>query len=134
MNPLSMDHTVDHAFVTSRSQAERLEHAVEQLMAGDRPVADGAMAPLLETAALVRAALPPVPSGEALDARLLAQITQRRRVNVAVDALEAFARRELRHPGRLIAAGAVSSAAVGMTVTAVAVWRSRRHAPLAGHR
>jgi len=48
----------------------------------------------------------------------------------AVDALEAFARRELQHPGRLIAAGAVSSAAVGVTVTAVAVWRMRRHGGL----
>jgi hypothetical protein len=82
------------------------------------------MAPLLEAAALVRAALPPIPGGDDLDARLLARITQRRRVNAAVDALEGFARRELRNPAHLIAAGAVSSAAVG--VTAVAVWRSRR--------
>jgi|SoiMethySBSTD1v2_1073268.scaffolds.fasta_scaffold563686_2 hypothetical protein len=116
-------------FVTPRSQAERLEHAVAQLMAGDQPVADRAMAPLLEAAELVRAAMPPIPVGDALDARLLAQITQRRRANAAVDALEAFARRELQHPGRLIAAGAVSSAAVG-AVTAVAVWRMRRHGGL----
>ncbi|HEX6475280.1 MAG TPA: hypothetical protein VF114_09385 [Candidatus Limnocylindria bacterium] len=109
-------------FVTSRSQAERLEHAVEQLMAGDQPVADRGMAPLLEAAELVRAAMPPIPGGDALDARLLAQITRRRRVNVAVDAL-------LEHPGRLLAAGAVSSAAVG-AVTAVAVWRMRRHGGL----
>ena len=122
--------------MTSRSQAERLEHAVEQLMAGDRPVADRAMAPLLVAAERVRAAMPPIPGGDALDARLLAQITQRRRVDAAVDALEAFARRELQHPGRLIAAGAVSSAAVG-AVTAVAVWRLRRHGGLnlrTGHR
>jgi hypothetical protein len=126
---------LDQTFVSTRSQAERLEQAVEQLMAGDRPMADRAMQPLLEAAALVRAALPPIPGGDALDARLLARITQRRRVNAAVDALEGFARRELRHPGRLIAAGAVSSAAVG--VTAVAVWRSRRPGGLnlrAGHR
>ena len=112
--------------MTSRSQAERLEHAVERLMAGDQPVTDRSMAPLLEAAELVRAAMPPIPVGDALDARLLAQITQRRRVDAAVDALEAFARRELRHPGRLIAAGVVSSAAVG-AVTAVAVWQLRRH-------
>jgi hypothetical protein len=95
------------------------------------------MAPLLEAAALVRAALPPIPGGDALDARLMAQITQRRRFDAAVEALESFARRELRHPGRVIAAGAVSSAAVGVTVTAVAVWRSRRHGAMslrAGHR
>jgi hypothetical protein len=136
MDP-TLDDTLDRASLTSHSQAERLEHAVERLMAGDRPVADRATAPLLEAAALVRAALPPIPGGDALDARLLAQITQRRRVDAAVDALEAFARRELRHPRRLIAAGAVSSAAVGVTVTAVAVWRSRRHGALslrAGHR
>ena len=136
-----MDHTlgraIDPAAPTSRSQAERLELAVEQLMAGGRPVADRAMAPLLEAAALVRAALPPIPGGDALDARLMAQITQRRRLDAAVEALESFARRELRHPGRVIAAGAVSSAAVGVTVTAVAVWRSRRHGAMslrAGHR
>ena len=102
--------------MTSRSQAERLEDAVERLMAGDRPVADGAMAPLLEAAGLVRAAMPPIPGGDALDARLMAQLTQRRRMTGAVDALEAFARRELQHPGRLIAAGAVSSAAPVGTV------------------
>lgn len=121
---------MDRTFVTSRSQAERLELAVDQLMAGDHPVTDRAMAPLLHAAELVRAAMPPIPGGDALDGRLLAHVSQRRRVNVAVDALEAFARRELRHPGRLIAAGAVSSAAVGVTVTAVAVWRSRRHGGL----
>ena len=71
------------------------------------------MAPLLEAAELVRAALPPIPGGEALDARLLSHITQRRRVNEAVDAVGAFARRELRHPGRILITGAVSSAAVG---------------------
>ena len=121
---------MEHPFVTSRSQAERLEHAVERLMAGDQPVADRAMAPLLEAAELVRAAMPPIPVGDALDARLMAQLTQRRRMTGAVDALEAFARRELQHPGRLIAAGAVSSAAVGVTVTAVAVWRMRRNGGL----
>lgn len=125
-----MDRTSNRASVTSHSQAERLELAVEQLMAGNRPVADRAMAPLLEAAELVRAAMPPIPGGDALDARLLAQITQRRRMNAAVDALEAFARRELQHPGRLIAAGAVSSAAVGVTVTAVAFWRTRRNGGL----
>jgi hypothetical protein len=45
-----------------------------------------------------------------------------------------MARRELRHPARILAAGAVSSAAVGVTVTAFAVWRSRRQAPTSAAR
>jgi hypothetical protein len=120
---------MEQVFVTPRSQAERLELALEELMAGRRPTADRAMAPLLEAAELVRAAMPPIPGGDGLEARLMAQLMPRPRVNAAVDALGAFARRELQHPGRLIAAGAVSTAAVG-AVTAVAVWRHRRHAGL----
>jgi hypothetical protein len=117
--------------MTTRSRAERLDMAVERLLAGERPPADAALGPLLEAAALVRAALPPIPSGQKFEARLssrLAHLNTAGGVATAMGALEAFARRELSHPGRLIAAGAVSSAAVGMTVTAVAVWRLRRQA------
>lgn len=39
----------------------------------------------------------------------------------------------IRHPGRLIVTGAVGSA-VGVGVTAYAVWRSTRRAPGAAHR
>jgi hypothetical protein len=114
--------------MTTGSPAERLDHAVDVLLAGGHPPRDAALRPIVETAALVRAALPPIPCGRAFEAKLLTRLTQASRVAGAVDALEAFARRELRNPARILAAGAVSSAAVGVTVTAVAVWRSRRHA------
>jgi hypothetical protein len=117
--------------MTAGSRAERLDVAVEQLLAGERPLPDPALGNLLEVAARVRAALPPIPSGPRFEERLwsrLAQAGAGSGVAGAVGAVEAFARRELRHPGRILAAGAVSSAAVGVTVTAVAVWRSRRHA------
>ena len=112
--------------MTTGSRADRLDVAVERLLTGEGASSDQGLGPLLETAALVRAALPPVPSGLKFEERLGARLAHAG-VAGAVDAIEAFARRELRHPKRLLAAGAVSSAAVGVTVTAVAVWRSRRH-------
>lgn len=114
--------------MTPGSQAERLDHALDQLLAGSRPAADRAIAPLLDAADLVRAAMPPIPVADAFEARLRGRFGRDRGVTAAVDTLQRFARRELRNPGRILAAGAVSSAAVGMTVTAFAVWRSRRHA------
>jgi hypothetical protein len=114
--------------MTTGSPAERLDHAVDVLLAGGHPPRDAAILPLLETAAVVRAALPPIPGGREFEARLLTRLTRASRAAGAVGALGSFARRELRNPARILAAGAVSSAAVGVTVTAVAVWRSRRHA------
>jgi hypothetical protein len=117
--------------MTTGSRAERLDLAVERMLAGERTLPDPALGPLLDVAALVRAALPPIPSGRRFESRLSARLAQAGAggsVGGAVGAIEAFARRELRHPGRILAAGAVSSAAVGVTVTAVAVWRSRRQA------
>jgi hypothetical protein len=115
--------------MSTGSQAERLDHALDHLLAEGRPPrADGSLRPLLDVAALVRDALPPIPTSVRFDSRVLGRLGQRGGVNAAVDAVERFARRELRHPGRVVAAGAVSSAALGVTVTAVALWRSRRHA------
>jgi len=118
--------------MTTGSRAKRLDAAVDRLLAGGAvPAHDPALGPLIEAAALVRAALPPVPSGRRFEARLSSRLADAAgsggAVAGAVGAIEAFARRELRHPRRILAAGAVSSAAVGVTVTAVAVWRSRRH-------
>lgn len=110
------------------SQAERLDLAVDQLLAGARPPVDGGLSPLLDAAILVREAMPPLPTGERFDAQMLSRLGERGGVSSAVGALERMARRELQHPVRILAAGAVSSAAVGVTVTAFAVWRSRRHA------
>jgi hypothetical protein len=120
--------------MTTGTRADRLDVAVERLLASESSPADQELGGLLETAALVRAALPPIPAGQKFEARLnerLAAAAATAGVAGAVGAIEAFARRELRHPGRILAAGAVSSAAVGVTVTAVAVWRSRRHSSAA---
>jgi hypothetical protein len=117
--------------MSTGSQAERLDVAVDQLLAGSRPRTEHGLEPLLDAAALVQAAIPPIPTGERFDARLLGRLEHGGGVSSAVGALERLARRELRHRGRIIAAGAVSSAAVGVTVTAFAVWRSRRQ-PTAG--
>jgi hypothetical protein len=113
--------------MSSGSQAERLDRALDQLLAGSRPPADRNLAPLLDAATLVREAMPPIPTGPALDERVLSRLDERG-VASAVGTLERIARRELQHPVRILAAGAVSSAALGVTVTAFAVWRSRRQA------
>jgi hypothetical protein len=115
--------------MSTGSQADRLDRALDQLLTGSRPSrGDRSLEPLLAAAALVREAMPPIPAGERFESRVLSRLEQHGSVASAVGALERIARRELRHPGRIIAAGAVSSAAVGVTVTALAVWRSRRHA------
>jgi hypothetical protein len=110
------------------SVAERLDRALEQMGAGARPAVAAATAgldedgrALVELADRVRSAhlMPAVaPRFEArLGARLSDAATPR-------DAM-AWA---LRHPGRLIVTGAVGSA-VGVGVTAYAVWRSSRRSP-----
>jgi hypothetical protein len=118
--------------MSTGSQAERLDRAVDQLLSGSRPAADRSLEPLLDAASLVRAAMPPIPAAEDFESRLAGRIEQGKRLVSPFDALERFARRAQRHPKRIIAAGAVSSAAVGMTVTALALWRSRRHAAASG--
>jgi len=120
--------------MTTGSQAERLDHALDELLAGGRPHGDRSIAPLLDAAALVREAMPPIPTASRFETRVLGRLEEGGGVAVAVGTLERLARRELRHPARILAAGAVSSAAVGVTVTALAVWRSRRQATLAAGR
>lgn len=87
----------------------RLDAAVDTLLAGE-PVREGELADL---ASLVHAALGPIPPSSRFEDRL------RRRLQGA----SRIAWPQL-SPSRLIAAGAVSSAAVG--VTAFAVWRTSR--------
>lgn len=111
--------------VMTRTTAERLDAAVDLVAAGHAPSAAASRAGLSQAddalveviAHLGRAlALPPVaPRFEArLGARLAGAAAPR-------DAI-AWA---LRHPGRLIVTGAVGSA-VGVGVTAYAVWRTAR--------
>jgi hypothetical protein len=107
--------------MTTRSTpAERLDRAVDAILDGV-PVPTAAAAagmsaserPLAEAAAALRAALATSIVAPRFEARLGARLAG---VGVAPWIL--------RHPGRLIVTGAVGSA-VGVGVTAYAVWRSR---------
>jgi hypothetical protein len=112
------------------SSAERLDAAIAALFDGHRLVGhDRAEGGLLGTAALVQAALPPLPPGVAFEERLGRRLAERglaRRLRERAAAV-----RGALTPTRLIAAGAVSSAAVG--VTALAMWRGGRR-QAGGHR
>jgi hypothetical protein len=113
-NPMPILHT----------RAERLDRAVDALLAG-RPVpppVDPGLRPLVDVAAALRSALLPVPAGSRLEARLAARLAARSPLSDGMRALGQRAKRELRSRERLLLAGAVSSAAVGVGVTAYAVW------------
>ena len=102
--------------------AERLDAAVDSILIGARAYGDT----LSDVAALVHAALPPIPPAAGFEARLagrLSGVGMRQRLRAAMVA----SRRELT-PVRLLAAGALSSAAVGVTV--FAVWRTGRRQPV----
>lgn len=118
------------------SPAERADAVVSDLLAGRQPHISGAdAAELADVAALVRAAVPPLPPSFDFEGRLAERlrdgglVDRLRRQAAAARQHAAAARRQLT-PTRLIAAGAVSSAAVG--VTALAVWAGGRRT--AGHR
>lgn len=104
------------------SLAERLDRAVDELLQGVPPAAATASAglsvaqrPLVDAAAALRSSLAASLVGPRFEARLGARLSG------------AGAPWILRHPGRLIVTGAVGSA-VGVGVTAYAVWRSTRRA------
>jgi hypothetical protein len=113
--------------------ADRLDRAVDLVMTGAGPAAavaraglDSSERSLLETAQRARGALLPPPIGTRFEARLgtrLAGVAQR------ANAFDWA----VRHP-RLVVTGAVGSAAVGVGVTAYAVWRSSRGSHRFGHR
>lgn len=109
--------------MTTRSTPERLDEAVESLLAGVRPTVDAELRPLLGVAARLSDTLRPVPPGRGFETQLARRLSG--------DGGPLRAARELGLPGRprrLLAAGALSSAALGVTVTAIAMWRStRRH-------
>jgi hypothetical protein len=112
--------------MTTRSTPERLDEAVESLLAGDRPTVDAELRPLLGVAARLTDTLRPVPPGRGFEAQLARRLSGDGAVLRAARELGLTGR-----PGRLLAAGALSSAALGVTVTAFAMWRStRRHQPL----
>ena len=107
------------------SVADRLDRALEQIGAGTRPgIAaatvglEGDGRSLVELAERMRTALPMPPVAPRFEARLGARLSGAATTRDAVGWA-------LRHPGRLIVTGAVGSA-VGVGVTAYAVWRSSR--------
>ena len=108
------------------SAAERLDRAVDGVLDGLSPVVAAASAgtapaarPLVELADGLRAALVVPPAAPRFEARLGARLG-------GSDSRDPVAW-ALRHPGRLIVTGAVGSA-VGVGVTAFAVWRNSRRA------
>jgi hypothetical protein len=110
--------------------AERLDHAVDSVLDGLSPVAAAAAAGtapgsghLVRLAGDLRSVLAPPPVAPRFEARLGARLAS---ATVARDPV----RWALRHPGRLIVTGAVGSA-VGVGVTAYAVWRSTRRSSAA---
>jgi hypothetical protein len=110
------------------STAERLDRAIDQLLVGTSPAVAAASAGLpapqrglVEAAASLRTALAPSLVAPRFEARLGARLSG-----------AAGSPWILRHPGRLIVGGAVGSA-VGVGVTAYAVWRTTRRAG-AAHR
>jgi hypothetical protein len=115
------------------SMAERIDRAVDHLLAGASPGTAAATAGvavadrrLIEVAGVLRTALPVPPIGSRFEARLGARLAGMLSGRDPV----AWARR---HPGRLFVTGAVGSA-VGVGVTAYAVWRSGRRSSGAAHR
>jgi hypothetical protein len=113
--------------------ADRLDHAVELLLNGHPAPTAAAMAHLgrddrglVQAASQARLALATPPVGSRFEARLGARLSEAAHADNAV----AWA---LRHPGRLIVTGAVGSA-VGVGVTAFAVWRSSRRTTRAANR
>jgi hypothetical protein len=106
----------------ARTLADRLDEAVDAIIAGEPPRPDPALAPALAAAERLRSALAPIPAGLRFEVALADRLSDEGLGGRALRAISTAAH------NRLVAAGAVSSAAVGVGVTAYAVWRtSRRH-------
>ena len=112
----------------TRTPAERLDEAVDRLLTGSQPAVGPELAPLVDAASVLRHALTPLPAGTRFEARLASRLASPNPVAQMIAALAEATRRELRHPGRILITGAVSSAAVGVGVTVLA----RRRAPRRG--
>jgi hypothetical protein len=119
----------------ARTPADRLDEAVDRVLSGKAPLVDDELRPLVDTAQLLRTALPPIPAGAAFAKRLAARLDSPGRITRLADGTERLigraetvARDAVRDRGRLIATGAVSSVA-GAAVAGVAVWVVTRRGP-----
>lgn len=74
---------------------------------------------------MLRHALPPLPAGTRFEARLASRLASPGPVAQMIATLTEATRRELRHPGRMLITGAVSSAAVGVGVGVTVLARRR---------
>ncbi len=111
---------MDHRSTTA-TPAERLDLALDRLLAGARPAADPELGRLLRTGEVLAAQLRPMPAGERFAAHVRDRLARPGAMARVTDAVADLARR--RRPSWLIVTGAVSTAAVGVGVTAFAVWR-----------
>ena len=96
-----------------RTPAERLDRALDSLLRGGLATREPELRPLLDAADQLRLALAPVPVSARFEAELARRVVARHRTGPF----------ELHLPTWLLLTGAVSSAAVGVGVTAYAVWR-----------
>jgi hypothetical protein len=99
-----------------RTPAERLDRALDSLLQGGATPREPELRSLLDAADRLRVALPPVPVSARFEADLARRVATRRRINAG----------DLHVPTWLLVTGAVSSAAVGVGITAFAVWRGSR--------
>jgi len=96
-----------------RTPAERLDRALDSLLNGGATAREPELRPLLDAADRLRMAFAPVPVSARFEADLARRVVARRRINAP----------DLHVPTWLLLTGAVSSAAVGVGITAYAVWR-----------
>ena len=99
-------------------------------MTGSQPAVEPELAPLVDAATALRSALTPLPAGTRFEARLASRLTSPGPVAQIVATVSGATRRELRHPARILVAGAVSSA-FGLGVTVLALRRAARRQAVA---
>lgn len=111
--------------MTGTTQAERIDRAVDALIAGETPVVDPALRPLLDAAATLSASLAGVPPSARFEERLARRLrgSPHRPVAEARAAVADWSRQQLT-PQRLLLTGAVGSAVGVAGVAAVAFWRA----------
>ena len=118
------------------SVPEQLDRAVDRALAGEPPgsALDASLRPLVGVAAALRNALGPVPPSATFERRLAQRLARGPEALAAFRAVPDLVREQLRHPARLLVTGAVSSDALGVGVTAYAVWRGSRRPSGVAHR
>lgn len=127
------------------SPSERLDRALDDVLSGRSPAAaaavsaaDASVRPLVALGAGLRTALPMPVVAPRFEARLGARLAGGARVAGGARLAGGAQARDplawaLHHPA-LVVTGAVGSAAIGVGITAFAVWRHGRRASAPSHR